>query len=221
MKLCTLLSYLPRGRRLRLLPMAAAALTGLAVLSAGIGPASATPSHWDRYHDEYGPQVSFCGPPSSSSRAWQTVDSRFTAHGPDGLPYYYDAAKYTDTWTNLTTGEFVTVVASDKQIALTSTDNGDGTATILFSGPGSHVVYNEDGDLIAHGAGLTRFAFLFDQRVPRRTRTTTNSSNALAGQPTPAGHSTSADGDRGDRLAVNAMKRFTHLASLRRGHCSI
>ncbi len=162
MKRNTQLPRIRRSGRSRAVPMAATALATLALLAAGGGTASATPSHWERYHDTWGPEVSFCGHGLVQQGA---ADGRvrFTAHGPDGLPYYYDAARFTETWTNPATGEFVTVVGTYKQSALHVMDNGDGTVTILFSGPGKTAMYSEDGALIARRTGVSRFVLVFDQ----------------------------------------------------------
>lgn len=147
--------------------VSALAMVGLVLPSVFmVGAASATPSKWETYHDEYGPQVSedFCGVPGLTVEQQGVADGRFrvTAHGPDGLPYYYDRADFTDTWTNLATGEFVTVLGSYQGGAIRVTDNGDGTVTILIQNTDNTVTYSEDGQVIARDTGVVRFEFLFD-----------------------------------------------------------
>ncbi|MGZ5410711.1 MAG: hypothetical protein ACXWDJ_12010, partial [Aeromicrobium sp.] len=140
----------------------AAVFAGVAIPSATFaGSATAAPSHWVTEHGEYGPEISFCGAPFAQQGE---VDVRFrtTTHGPDGLPYDYEHADFTDTWTNVTTGELVTVVGSYRNGALRVTDNGDGTLTVLIKGTGNNVFYNEDGQKIGRHTGLTSFELLFD-----------------------------------------------------------
>jgi hypothetical protein len=166
MKQSTPRSDFRRGGRNRALPATAAALAGVAVLSVGIGAAAATPSHWEPYHFEYGPEATedFCGVSGLTVAQQGVVDGRFrtTTHGPDGLSYDHDHGSFTDTWTNVETGEFVTVVGSYINDAHRVTDNGDGTLTILFQGPSRRERLNEDGERISLSAGLTAFELLID-----------------------------------------------------------
>lgn len=137
-------------------------LVGATLLAASTaGPSSATPSHWEYYHGEYGPEVSFCGDLVQRGE----TDGRFrtVVHGPDGLPYEFDRATFTDTWTNPTTAEFATVKGVYRGGALHVTDNGDGTTTIQIKNTGSTKVYDASGDLITRsGGGLFAFELLLD-----------------------------------------------------------
>ncbi|MBA2535208.1 MAG: hypothetical protein H0V21_09365 [Rubrobacter sp.] len=143
---------------------------GLALFSVGVvAPASAAPSEWHPYHFEYGGadglNEDFCGVTGLTVQQEGVVDGRerYVAHGSDGLPYYYDhATAYTDTWTNVATGDFVTVEGSYRGASIRVTDNGDGTYTVLFQYNGVNSYYNEDGQRIAHEAGLIRAKQLFD-----------------------------------------------------------
>lgn len=144
----------------------AAVLAGLAVPSVGIGAASAVPSHWETGTFEYGPQVTedFCGVPGFTVEQHGVTEFRFrtTTHGPDGFSYDHDFEDFTETWTNVDTGEFVTVVGSFQINDHRVTDNGDGTLTVLYQGPGTSDTFNEDGQRISHDAGLSAFELLFD-----------------------------------------------------------
>ena len=137
----------------------AAAVTASTLTLVCAGSAAAAPSHWERYVFEYGPEPSFCD--GLIQHGVVTGKSRVTQHG-DGLFYYYDQGKFTETWTNPDDPtDFATVTSSFKQSALKVTDNGDGTYQVLFAGPGTTNVY--DGKtLIAHRAGQTRFILVFD-----------------------------------------------------------
>ena len=148
--------------RLRPMTAVASALAGMAVPSVAVaGAATAAPSHWETVHGEYGPGISFCGPPYAQQGE---VDVRFrtTTHGPDGLSYDYEHADFTDTWTNVTTGESVTVVGSYRSGAVRVLDNGDGTLTALFKNTDNNVIYDGEGQPIGRRAGLTSFELVFD-----------------------------------------------------------
>lgn len=146
------------------------AVTCLAVSWAGVvGPASAAPSQWESYHFEYGGadglNEDFCGVPGLTVQQEGAVDGRFrtTKRGPDGLSYSYDhATEYTDTWTNVATGESVTDIGAYRGKTLRVTDNGDGTLTELNQYTGRASTYNEDGQRIYHSAGVGRAELLFD-----------------------------------------------------------
>jgi hypothetical protein len=144
----------------------AAVLAGLAVPSVGIGAASAAPSHWETGTFEYGPEVfeDFCDVPGFTIEQQGVTEFRFrtTTHGPDGFSYDADFEDFTDTLTNVDTGESVTVVGSFQNNAHHVTDNGDGTLTLLVQGPGEEGTFNEAGERIFHRAGLTAFELLFD-----------------------------------------------------------
>ena len=86
---------------------------------------------------------------------------RITTHGPDGLPYATSLETVTRTVTNVATGESVTEIFTLRFAFLKVTDNGDGTSTVISQRP-ARDVYIQDGQVIARGAGLTRFEALFD-----------------------------------------------------------
>jgi len=166
MKQSTPHSDFRRGRRNRAFPATAAALAGLAILTVGIGAAAATPIHWEPLHFEYGPEATedFCGVSGLTVEQQGVIEGRFrtTTHGADGLPYYFEHVEWIDTWTNLETGEFLTVVGSSRGGDLRVTDNGDGTLTILVQGASRRERLNEDGERISLSAGLFAFEVLID-----------------------------------------------------------
>lgn len=160
MKPTTLHSALRLRHRRRPFPVTVFLLAGSAALTVGIGAASATPSHWETYEYAYGPEISFCG--DLQQEGVVTGRFRTTTHGPDGFYYEHDIARFTDTWTNLETAEFVTTEGSYRNDAHRVTDNGDGTLTILVQGSGTTATFNEAGERIAFGAGLTAWELLID-----------------------------------------------------------
>jgi hypothetical protein len=140
-------------------------LAGLALPFCATGPASAAPSPWETYQEAYGPEVTenFCDVDGLALAQQGVADGRFrtTTHGSDGLDYYYDRAHFSDTWTNLATGELVTIDGFYKGGAKQITDNGDGTLTILIQNT-DNTVYRADGQVIARDTGVFRYELLFD-----------------------------------------------------------
>ena len=145
----------------------AALLAGLTVSAmCSMGAASAAPSKWEPYRFPYGPQVikNACGVAGLTIQQQGVAvgRERTITHGPDGLPYYFVQEHYTDTWTNLSTGETMTSVGVYRGHSLKVTDNGDGTLTVLVQNTGTSVDYDADGDVVARQAGVFRYELLFD-----------------------------------------------------------
>jgi hypothetical protein len=152
----------PKGgimSRSRTLSTASALVAGLVIPLVGIGVASAAPVHWQRSVFAYGPEPSFCG-----GLTQQGVDTgRFRMVPRDGIGHYEAASKFVETWTNLDTGDFVTVKGSYKEHTIHATIDPDGIVTALSSGPGTATVYDSDGHMLAHWAGLNRVVYVVDQ----------------------------------------------------------
>ena len=127
------------------------------------GAASATPSHWETGTFEFGPDVyeNFCGL-TVEDRGAGVFRFRTTTHGPDGFSYDTDFEDWTETLTNVDTGESVTASASFQSFTHRITDNGDGTLSVISQGPGVQDTFNQAGQRIFHRAGLTVFELLFD-----------------------------------------------------------
>ena len=135
--------------RSRTISTASALVAGLVIPLVGIGVASAAPVHWQRSVFPYGPEASFC-----DGLTQQGVDTgRFRMVPRDGIGHYEAASKFVETWTNLDTGDFVTVKGSYKEHTLHATIDSDGIVTALSSGPGTATVYDSDGHMLAHWAG--------------------------------------------------------------------
>ena len=153
--------------RSRAVTISTSLLAGLALSSTCLmGAVSAAPSKWEPFHEEYGPDVSrnFCGVSGLTVEQRVVVDgrSRTTARCADRLAYYREHVRATDTWTNVGTGEFVTVETAYRGGAHRVTDNGDGTLTVVVQNTDNSVYYDADGEVIARDAGLSRFELLFD-----------------------------------------------------------
>jgi hypothetical protein len=99
-----------------------------------------------------------------------TIQSHFVAdigvtampRGRDGLIYFANRLRITETFTNPATGKSVvsTVTGIDKDLRVT--DNGDGTLTILIVSTGNAVVTDASGKVIARNPGQTRFELVVD-----------------------------------------------------------
>jgi hypothetical protein len=140
-------------------------VASLAAVSVGVGAASAAPSHWEDDYLEYSQIIEdFCGVAGLTVEQEGVAEGRLrtTTHGPDGLSYEHARASSTDTYTNLATGEFVTIVGAYVNRAKRVTDNGDGTLTILLEGPSHFTTFNQDGERIAKSAGVVGFELLID-----------------------------------------------------------
>ena len=145
--------------RSRTLSTASALVAGLVIPLVGIGVASAAPVHWQRSVFAYGPEPSFCG-----GLTQQGVDiGKFRMVPRDGIGHYEAEGNYVETWTNLDTGDFVTVRGSYKEHTLHATIDSDGIVTALSSGPGTATVYDSEGHKLAHSAGLFRAVYVVDQ----------------------------------------------------------
>jgi YD repeat-containing protein len=144
----------------------AAFLVGASGALVGTSAASATPAHWEDIHEEYGPEVyeDFCDVAGFTVEQSVVLDGRvrITTQGPDGLSYYSEHIVYTDTWTNVATGESMTTVVSSGGGDLKITDNGDGTLTILVQSTATQLTYDDAGQLIDRSAGLFRYEYLVD-----------------------------------------------------------
>ncbi|MGH3926144.1 MAG: hypothetical protein ACRDTT_25335, partial [Pseudonocardiaceae bacterium] len=92
------------------------------------------------------------------------VDVYFSGkpHGSDGLIYFADRFRGSDSWTNLANDKAFTIVFNSQQKDLRVTDNGDGTLTILIKSRGQQKVYGPDGQRLFLDAGIFSFEILVD-----------------------------------------------------------
>jgi hypothetical protein len=151
-----------RSRRSR---RCAAVLGGLALSSAAIiGPATATPIASGSIHDEFSFVVEdTCEVPGFTSRVDGVADLRFrfNSRGADQLPYLNEHRKTTFVFTNVETGEFVTITNVENGNDLHATDE-DGILTYVGIHTGISVMYNMDGQAIARDTGQSRGTAQFD-----------------------------------------------------------
>jgi hypothetical protein len=82
--------------------------------------------------------------------------------GRDGLSYFAQHVRITETFTNSATGKSVVSAVTGIDKDLRVTDNGDGTFTILVLSTGNAVVTDASGKAIARNPGQTRFLLVID-----------------------------------------------------------
>jgi hypothetical protein len=126
--------------------------------------AAAQPIEQEHVHDS-GSEIieEFCG--DLTVRHDFEVDVYFSGkpHGRDGLIYFADRVRATDSWTNLANDKTFTVTFAGQQKDQRVTDNGDGTLTILVLVAGRSFAYGPDGTrFLSLDAGTFRFQFVVD-----------------------------------------------------------
>ena len=113
----------------------------VAVLIATPSLATAKPLEQEHFHDSGSELLpDFCG--DLNMRHDFEADGYFSAkpHGPDGLVYFAERVRVTDSWTNLDNGLTFTIVNVGQSKDLKVTDNGDGTLTVLVARAGPQFV---------------------------------------------------------------------------------
>ena len=135
-------------------PTVAALLAGLAVLSLGaISPVSASPSPWESGADSFSEVIEDTCDVAGFAVLYELsaeFRSRFVTSGADGLPYLQEQSDDTEVYTNVASGESVTVFNHRTVTTLQVTDNGDGTLTTLDRRTDHQAMYDADGRTIAH-----------------------------------------------------------------------
>lgn len=143
----------------------AAALSGLALLSVGvIGSASAKPIDSGSTHgEEWFIFENTCGVPGFTTRVDLVTDLRyrFNSRGVHQLPYLNEHRTQTFVFTNVATGDFVTIKSRENGNDIRATDE-DGILTYVVVHTGTSVMYNMDGKAIARDTGQSRLRVLFD-----------------------------------------------------------
>jgi hypothetical protein len=151
--------------RLRSILGVVAVLAVLSIPTVAVTGAASAATTWQPFQGEFTEvQQDACGVPGLTLETTTVVDGRerFSSHGPDTLPYYQSFVDETNTITNVATGAYVTRVAHYRFVDLKLTDNGDGTYFVIGQAPGHQLMYNQDGQVIARGAGLFRFEEVWD-----------------------------------------------------------
>jgi hypothetical protein len=141
----------------------AAALLAAVVLAV---PALAEPGRVikETVHEEFFNEIQAFCETDMVVESHLVVDGRTTIRprARDGLIYFANRLKITETFTNVDNSKFVVskVNLIDKDLRVTN--NGDGTLTILILSTGNAVIYNSDGKAIGRNPGQVRFELLVD-----------------------------------------------------------
>lgn len=143
-------------RRMCALAFAATLIAGAAAI-----PASAAPLERGKFHNTVSEVIEEC-----DLIVQHDVDVKgsflVNARGRDGLVYFMDVSRGTESWTNLATGKSYSSTFAVLLKDHTVTDNGDGTLTILVIGTGNEKWYGPDGKLLFRNPGQVRFEVLID-----------------------------------------------------------
>jgi hypothetical protein len=142
-----------------------AAIVVVAGSLAAAAPASARPLDRGNFHDDLDDVFTdFCGVPGLTVALSGTADGSYldNSHGRDGLVYSRESSRTDAIYTDVDNGAWVRVVSTGTGHDLQVTDNGDGTLTLTGFGAGNSVMYDSDGNVIAHDPGMTRVQFLID-----------------------------------------------------------
>jgi hypothetical protein len=133
-------------------------------------PASAAPAGNGPWHTVYDEpftdiQQDFCDVPDLTvAYTFGGVVQTRTARtlGVNGFPYdtYYYTAK--ELYTNVATGETVTDDLTYLSQDIRLVDNGDGTFTRYVSNKGHHVLYSDDGVVLARTAGIFSYNVVYN-----------------------------------------------------------
>lgn len=125
--------------------------------------AAAQPIEQEHFHESSSEVIEeFCG--DLTVRHDREADVYFSGkpHGPDGLIYFADRVRSTESWTNLANDKTFTIASAGQGKDLRVTDNGDGTLTILVLVTGRTFAYGPDGTRLFLDAATFRFQFLVD-----------------------------------------------------------
>jgi hypothetical protein len=125
---------------------------------------SATPISSGTVHDEQSFIVEdTCGVPGFTTRIDTVADLRFrlNSHGVHRLPYLNEHRTQIVVFTNLATGELVTIKNRENGNDVRAIDK-DGILTYVVVHTGTSVMYDMDGKAIARDTGQTRLKELFD-----------------------------------------------------------
>ena len=137
------------GYHVHAVPIAAAAMIGLAVPLGFMDAASASPSHWQPVNEEFAEVFEACPGLTVSWELTVTGKSRYITRGLNDLPLYEEHVTDNEVYTNQANGQWVRVIGTRVEHPLSVTDNGDGTLTYLYNHTGKSTMYAEDGTLVA------------------------------------------------------------------------
>jgi len=158
--------------RSRIMTLAAALAVGLTLPAISLAaPATADPAGNGPWHtDLAGPfseiQEDFCDVPGLTVEYEFTDNSQGRAPrilGPDKFPYQWYFSEGYEKFTNVATGESVTIVHEGSSLQdIRIIDNGDGTFTRYVTNKGHSVLYSDDGEVLERQAGVFSYSVVYD-----------------------------------------------------------
>lgn len=80
----------------------------------------------------------------------------------DGLLYFANQFRLTESWTNVLNGKSLTQVKAGRNADQSIVDNGDGTLTITFKDTGRTTVIGPDGNVVFRDNGQVQGSFVID-----------------------------------------------------------
>jgi hypothetical protein len=143
-------------------------LATVVLLAAGLGvapAATASTGGWQTGHFEWGEITEdTCDVPGLTVEDVGSGDSRFRVllRGPAELPYEAEHSLDTDIYTNLANEKSAKVVEQRNGRAVSVTDNGDGTITVVYVNDSLNVMYDGAGNVIGRAAGSISVTTLWD-----------------------------------------------------------
>ena len=158
--------------RLSGMTKAAALVAGLMIPAVSLAaPASADPAGNGPWQvDQQGPfseiQEDFCDVPGLTVEYEFTDNATFRADrilGPDKFAYHWYFSEGYEKFTNVATGESVTLVHEGGSLQdIRLINNGDGTFTRYVTNKGHGVLYSDDGEVLERQAGVFSYSVVYD-----------------------------------------------------------
>ena len=156
--------------RSRRMTRAAALMAGLSISAVSLAaPASAEPAGngpWQTFIEEPFSEIQedFCDVPGLTvefefASVLQVRPSRNL--GPNAFPYDFYFHDGYEKYTNVDTGESVTLVNSGASQDVQLTDNGDGTFTRHVTNKSHGLLYSDDGEILARSAGVFSYTVVY------------------------------------------------------------
>ena len=158
--------------RSRRMTRAAALMAGLSISAVSLAaPALGEPAGNGPWQTDFqGPfseiQEDFCDVPGLTVEYEFTDDATGRAPrilGPDQFAYNWYFSEGYEKFTNVATGESVTLVHEGGSLQdIRLIDNGDGTFTRYVTNKGHGVLYSDDGEVLEREAGVFSYSVVYD-----------------------------------------------------------
>ena len=156
--------------RLRGMTVAAALVAGLMIPAVSLAaPASAEPAGngpWQTFIEDPFSEIQedFCDVPGLTVEfEFASVQQeKWSILGPNDFPYGFYFHDGYEKYTNVDTGESVTLVNFGASKDVRKTDNGDGTFTIHVTNKSHGVLYSDEGEVLDRSAGVFSYTVVYN-----------------------------------------------------------